>query len=363
MATRQAAGWLLKRAGIEQSASERASAKRVLIYGAGTTGVQLLQALRLAPSYVPVGFVDASPAIWGQYVGGLKVMRPERLPGVIEQHDVKEVLLALPKARRRERREALRQLETLGVVVRTLPAMEDLAAGRVTVSDLRPVEAEDLLGREPVPPNTDLMARNIAGKSVLVTGAGGSIGSELVRQILRYGPRRLVLLDSGEAQLYQIELEANELLQSGALAVSGPVAVPEIVAVLGSVQDRTLVAGAIERHAIQTIYHAAAYKHVPLVEHNVAVALHNNTFGTAVVAGCRGGLWRGALRAGVDRQGGAADQRHGRQQAARRDGPAGARGREARATPCSPSCASATCSTARARWCGGSAGRSRPAAR
>ncbi len=256
----------------------------MLIYGAGTTGVQLLQALRLAPTYVPVGFVDASPAIWGQYVGGLKVMRPERLPGVIEQHDVKEVLLALPKARRRERREALRQLETLGVVVRTLPAMEDLAAGRVTVSDLRPVEAEDLLGREPVPPNTDLMARNIAGKSVLVTGAGGSIGSELVRQILRYGPRRLVLLDSGEAQLYQIELEANELLQSGTLAMSGPVAVPEIVAVLGSVQDRTLVAGAIERHAIQTIYHAAAYKHVPLVEHNVAVALHNNTFGTAVVA-------------------------------------------------------------------------------
>ena len=282
-ATREAAGRLLKRAGIEQPLSAR-DAKRVLIYGAGTTGVQLLQALRHAPNYVAVGFVDASPAIWGQYVGGLKVVRPERLAGVIQHHDVKEVLLALPKARRRERQAALRQLEALGVQVRTLPAMEDLAAGRVTVSDLHPVEAADLLGRDPVPPNADLMARNITAKSVLVTGAGGSIGSELVRQILRYGPRRLVLLDSGEAQLYQIELEANELLQGGRLAVSGPVVVPEVVAVLGSVQERALITRTLDSYSIQTVYHAAAYKHVPLVEHNVAVGLQNNTFGTAVLA-------------------------------------------------------------------------------
>jgi FlaA1/EpsC-like NDP-sugar epimerase len=119
---------------------------------------------------------------------------------------------------------------------------------------------------------------------VLVTGAGGSIGSELVRQILRYGPRRLVLLDSGEAQLYQIELEASELMQTWGPALTGPVAVPEIVAVLGSVQDPALVTRVMERHAIQTIYHAAAYKHVPLVEHNVPVALHNNTFGAAILA-------------------------------------------------------------------------------
>jgi FlaA1/EpsC-like NDP-sugar epimerase len=283
-ATRQAAGWLLKRAGIEPLSMVRENAMRVLIYGAGTTGVQLLQALRHAPNYVAVGFVDASPAIWGQYVSGLKVMRPDRLPSVIQHHDVKEVLLALPKARRRERQVALRQLEALGVAVRTLPAMEDLAAGRVTVSDLRPVEAEDLLGRDPVPPNGELMARNITAKSVLVTGAGGSIGSELVRQILRHGPRRLVLLDSGEAQLYQIELEAGEILQGGRFAQSGPVGVPEVAAVLGSVQNRALMLQTLERHAIQTVYHAAAYKHVPLVEHNVAVGLQNNTFGTAVVA-------------------------------------------------------------------------------
>ena len=283
-ATRQAAGWLLKRAGIEQPAIVRESAQRVLIYGAGATGVQLLQALRRAPNYVAVGFVDASPAIWGQYVGGLKVMRPDRLAAAIQYHDIKEVLLALPKTKRQERRAALRQLEALGVAVRTLPALEDLAAGRVTVSDLRPVGADDLLGREPVPPNPELMARNIAAKSVLVTGAGGSIGSELVRQILRHGPRRLVLLDSGEAQLYQIELEAGELLQSGRLALSGPIAVPELVAVLGSVENRALMERTIDRYAIQTVYHAAAYKHVPIVEHNAAVGLQNNTFGTAVLA-------------------------------------------------------------------------------
>jgi FlaA1/EpsC-like NDP-sugar epimerase len=128
------------------------------------------------------------------------------------------------------------------------------------------------------------MARSIAAKSVLVTGAGGSIGSELVRQILRHGPRRLVLLDSAEAQLYQIELEASEFLQSGRLAPAGPVAVPELVAVLGSVENRALVMRTIDRYAIQTVYHAAAYKHVPIVEHNVAVGLQNNTFGTAVLS-------------------------------------------------------------------------------
>ena len=170
--------------------------------------------------------------------------------------------------------------------MRTLPAIEDLAAGRVTVSDLRPVEAEDLLGRDPVAPNATLLARNIAGKSVLVTGAGGSIGSELVRQILRQGPRRLVLLDAGEGPLYEIEREAHELLQAeaaGRRCRTAPLP-PEIVAVLGSIQNSALVRRTIESNAVETIYHAAAYKHVPIVEHNAVAGLHNNTFGTAVLA-------------------------------------------------------------------------------
>ena len=283
--TRQAAGLMLKSIGVELPTRAREKINNVLIYGAGTTGVQLLEELRRSGTYEPIGFIDMSPTLWGQYVAGLKVYRPARLPGIIQRKDVREVLLAMPMAKRRERQEALRQLEPLMVNVRTLPAIEDLAAGRVTVSDLRPVEAEDLLGRDPVAPNAALLARNIAGKSVMVTGAGGSIGSELVRQILRQGPRRLVLLDAGEGPLYEVEREAHELLQAKRpLAIPEKPPAPEIVAVLGSVQNSTLVRRTIESNAVETIYHAAAYKHVPIVEHNVVAGLHNNTFGTAIVA-------------------------------------------------------------------------------
>ena len=283
--TRQAAGLMLKSIGVELPTRAREKINNVLIYGAGTTGVQLLEELRRSGTYEPIGFIDMSPTLWGQYVAGLKVYRPARLPGIIQRKDVREVLLAMPMAKRRERQEALRQLEPLMVNVRTLPAIEDLAAGRVTVSDLRPVEAEDLLGRDPVAPNAALLARNIAGKSVMVTGAGGSIGSELVRQILRQGPRRLVLLDAGEGPLYEVEREAHEFLQAKRpLAIPEKPPGPEIVAVLGSVQNSTLVRRTIESNAVETIYHAAAYKHVPIVEHNVVAGLHNNTFGTAIVA-------------------------------------------------------------------------------
>jgi FlaA1/EpsC-like NDP-sugar epimerase len=281
--SRQAAGWLLKSTGVELRVLVRAEARNVLIYGAGTTGVQLLEALRRSGSYVPVGFIDMNPTLWGQYVGGLKVYRPERMPGLIQRHDIREVLLAMPKAKRRERQAALRQLEPLMLEVRTLPAIEDLASGSVTVSDLRPVEAEDLLGRDPVPPNPDLLMRSIKGKSVLVTGAGGTIGSELVRQILRQGPLRLVLLEAAETQLYNVELEVEEALQ-GRRKVNALVTPPEVVSVLGFVQDETLVRNTIRTYEIQTIYHAAAFKHVPIVEHNAVAGLRNNTFGTAVLA-------------------------------------------------------------------------------
>jgi len=293
-ATRQAAGWLLKQAGVQIPTRFREKAKTVLIYGASITGVQLLGALRRSGNYVPVGFIDTSPTLWGQYVGGLKVYRPERLAGLVQRRDVGEVLLALPRARRRERQAALRQLEPLMVAVRTLPAIEDLAAGNVTVSDLRPVEAEDLLGRDPVPPNPELLARNIRGRSVMVTGAGGSIGSELVRQILRQRPRRLVLLDAGEGQLYEIEQEVDELLRGKRGADPNGLDRPEIVSLLGSVLNDSLVRHAIESNGVETIYHAAAYKHVPIVEHNAVAGLRNNTFGTAVLADA-------AERCGVER--------------------------------------------------------------
>src|SRR6516164_2817321 len=282
--TRQVGGFLLRSVGVELPVRSRENIKTVLIYGAGTTGVQLLDELRRSGTYEPIGFIDMSPTLWGMYVGGLKVYRPERLPSIVQRKNVREVLLALPMARRRERRAALRQLETLAVSVRTLPAIEDLASGRVTVSDLRPVGAEDLLGRDPVPPDATLLARNIQGKSVMVTGAGGSIGSELVRQILRQDPRRLVLLDAGEGALYEIEREAVENLRTREAARSNASAAPKLVAVLGSIQNSALVRRTIESNEIETIYHAAAYKHVPIVEHNAVAGLSNNTFGTAALA-------------------------------------------------------------------------------
>jgi FlaA1/EpsC-like NDP-sugar epimerase len=278
-ASRQASGWFLRKGGIELPIHKAEGPRSVLIYGAGVTGVRLHDALRETGQYVTVGFIDPSPTLWGQYIGGLKVFRPERLAGLIRRYDIKEVMLAMPKSQRRERQAAIRQLEPLLVGVRTLPAIEDLASGRVTVNDLRPVEAEDLLGRDPIPPNPSLLARNIAGKSVLVAGAGGTIGSELVRQILSQNPRRLVLLDANEAPLYEIEMEVSGLLKppNGTMP-------PEIVVVLGSVQDGGLMREIIQRNGIETIYHAAAFKHVPLVELNAVAGLRNNTFGTAVLA-------------------------------------------------------------------------------
>jgi FlaA1/EpsC-like NDP-sugar epimerase len=287
--SRQAAAWLLVAMGVPLPSRIFTRDKRVLIYGADKTGVQLLEALKASEGYKPVAFVDPEKTLAGQFVAGLKVFPPRRLAGLIQRFDVEEVLLAMPKARRQDRRAALRQLEQLKVRVRTLPAMEDVASGRVTVSDLRHVEAEDLLGRDAVPSNAALLERNIAGKSVMVTGAGGSIGSELVRQILPHRPKRLVLLERSEAHLYEIDLEVGTHLLAAPAAER-----PQVVAVLGSILDSALMKRIIEGNAVETIYHAAAFKHVPLVERNPVIGLRNNTFGTATLA-------KAAATAGVER--------------------------------------------------------------
>jgi FlaA1/EpsC-like NDP-sugar epimerase len=288
--SRQAAASFLRGAGVEVPARAQERTRRVLIYGAETTGVQLMEALQSAGTCAPMAFIDPNPTLRGQYVGGLKVHPPERMRGLVRRLGVDEILLAMPKVRRRDRQAALRRLEMLKMRVRTLPAIEDVAAGRVTVSDLRPVETEDLLGRDPVPSDPALLARDIAGKSVMVTGAGGSIGSELVRQIVRQGPRRLVLFERSEAHLYEIDLEASGLVH-GATA---PGARPQIVSVLGSVRDAALMRRTIEENGVETIYHAAAFKHVPIVERNPVAGLRNNTFGTIAVADA-------ALACGVER--------------------------------------------------------------
>jgi FlaA1/EpsC-like NDP-sugar epimerase len=278
--SRQAAANFLRNAGIDVPLRTQETVRQVLIYGAETTGMQLLQALQSAGNCEALAFIDPNPTLRGQYVGGLRVYPPDRLQGLVKRLDIDEVLLAMPKARRHDRQAALRQLEALKMRVRTLPAIEDMAAGRFTVSDLRPIDTEDLLGRDPVPPDPALLARNIAGKSVMVTGAGGSIGSELVRQIVRQGPRRLVLLERSEAHLYEIELEAEGLIERSDRLGGRPTIVP----VLGSVLDASLVRRTLEENRIETIYHAAAFKHVPIVERNAVAGLRNNTFGTICLA-------------------------------------------------------------------------------
>ena len=275
---RQGAARLLKLKGVPPISDERARIS-VLVWGAGPVGLQLAEALERSDRYVPRGFVDMNSSLWGQFVGGYKVYRPERLAALIERQGIKEVLLALPHATRQERAEVLHHLEQLSISVRTLPQLEDIASGRVTVSNLRPVEAEDLLGRDPVPPDPDLLARSVRGKSVMVTGAGGSIGSELVRQIMRQSPRVLVLFEASENALYEIDSEVRLLISALAADAERPV----IMSVLGSVLDADLVTQTIKQNAVQTIYHAAAFKHVPIVEANPVVGFRNNTFGTLTV--------------------------------------------------------------------------------
>jgi FlaA1/EpsC-like NDP-sugar epimerase len=291
IASRHVAAWILKSAGIVLPIlPEETVKKRVLIYGAGQTGVRLLEAIRGVADREPVGFIDPEPSLWGQYVGGLKVYRPEKTVALVERRNVSEVLLALPNGQRAERRHVLDLLKGLPVVVKVLPALEDIASGRVSVTDLRTIDVDDLLGRDPVPPQGDLLARNIKGKSILVTGAGGSVGSELVRQIVRQAPARLVIFDVSEAALYHIEMEVREFVAT----LPGDKPRPVIVAVLGSVVDEALVMETLRRHGVETVFHAAAYKHVPIVEANPITGLANNVFGTAVLSHC-------AQVAGVER--------------------------------------------------------------
>jgi len=281
--SRQWAGMLLLAAAPQHKPASFDTRKSVIIYGAGTIGIQLLRALNEAGGYKTVAFIDSNPSLAGQFVHGVKVLRPEKIGKVIAGENVKEVLLATPTALRGERRIALKVLEAFPVVVKTLPALEDIASGHVQVSDLRPIDVEDLLGRDPVTPDIELLAANVRGKTVMITGAGGSIGSELTRQLLMLGPKTLVLLELSEVALYDISMEIEDIKRrlhdEGAAAPS-----TAIVAVLGSVLDRKLVARTIADRGVEVIYHAAAYKHVPIVETNPFAGLQNNTFGTLVVA-------------------------------------------------------------------------------
>jgi FlaA1/EpsC-like NDP-sugar epimerase len=258
-----------------KSGGARSPARPVLIYGAGEAGIQLATALMNNRFYRPVAFVDDRPDLSGRLVQGLSVYPPKALASLKESSAVEQVLLAVPSASRKRRREILEDVQQLGYKVLVMPMLDELVSGERRVDDLREVQIEDLLGRDPVPPVEELMNRYIRGCSVMVSGAGGSIGSEICRQALKQGARKLVLLEQSEFALYSIDRE---------LRATAPSVHCEIVPVLGSVTDRAQMLRVLREQKVETIYHAAAYKHVPLLESNVVAATHNNIIGTFAIA-------------------------------------------------------------------------------
>lgn len=250
--------------------------RRVLIYGAGSAGRQLAGGLASSHEMQVVAFVDDDHALHGNFLNGKPIFAPAKLADAIEDLAINDVLLAIPSASRQRRNEIVDSLRGHPVTVRTLPGIFELADGKVTVNDLRPLQIEDLLGRDPVPPEPSLMAKCIAGKCVLVTGAGGSIGSELCRQILAQNPSHLILIDHSEFNLYTIDQELGTQKLAGSSTI--------ILPILASVTDRARMEEIIRRYSPATVYHAAAYKHVPLVEANPSEGVRNNILGTRIVA-------------------------------------------------------------------------------
>jgi FlaA1/EpsC-like NDP-sugar epimerase len=274
--------WLVGEGGANMSAKGR-----LLIYGAGEAGVQTASALSAMRDFVLLGFVDDDPSKVGRTINGVKIYGHDHLPTLVEQLSVTDILLAIPSLTRARRHEVIAQLQLLPVHVRSLPGMLDLASGKVTVADFQELDIEDLLGRDPVEPDAQLLAKNLTGKVVLVTGAGGSIGSELCRQIILERPQALVLVEHNEYGLYAIHRDLELLCKEHGLAV-------QLLPRLGSIRNLRRLRAIFTDCRPHTVYHAAAYKHVPLVQENPAEGILNNVFGTLNVA-------RVAMELGVER--------------------------------------------------------------
>jgi FlaA1/EpsC-like NDP-sugar epimerase len=264
--------------GIYQGIVGRSGLPQVLIYGAGSAGRQLAAALKTSPELVVVGLLDDDDRLHGQVLNGLKIYDPAAIVSVVNKLRVTQVFLAIPSVSRARRNEILELVRAAHVQVRTLPGVMDLAQGKVQVSDLKELDIEDLLGRDPVPPNPLMLAKNITGKVVMVTGAGGSIGSELCRQIAKSRPAALLLVEMTEFALYAIEHELQSTMaEDGAPTI-------RLVPLLANVRDASRMAEIFRTWKPHTVYHAAAYKHVPLVEHNPAEGVKNNVLGTLTTA-------------------------------------------------------------------------------
>ena len=249
--------------------SERISEKRVVIYGAGSAGIQLASALRVSSEMQPVAFIDRDPSLHNTFLGGIKVLHPKKLQRMVNRNKVDEVLIAIPSASRAILKELLKEIEEYSVKVRILPGLAELAQGKVLVSELKEVDITDLLGRYEVTPNQELLDRNIKNKTVLITGAGGSIGSEIARQVARNNPKNLILLDANEFALYEIKNE----IESSRFNTN-------IRTIIASVTNKRRMTEVCQTFQVDTIYHSAAYKHVPLVEENPFEGIYNNIIGT-----------------------------------------------------------------------------------
>lgn len=250
---------------------------KIAIYGTGKAAMQLATALKGGNDYLPVAFIEEVKELSGSTVGGIKVFRPYDLPKIIAKMGITEVLLAMPELSKREQAQILGRLEVFKLKVKITPSIESLVNGELRLQDVRDIGIEDLLGRDPVVPDVKLISTGITGKSVMVTGAGGSIGSELCRQILRLRPSHLLLLEMSEFALYSIKEELQEINNTGELGV-------ELLPFLGTVLDTEKSREIMVTFDVETVYHAAAYKHVPLVEHNPIEGIRNNVFGTLSIA-------------------------------------------------------------------------------
>lgn len=248
--------------------------ERVLIYGAGSAGRQIAAALANQRDVKVVGFLDDDNSLIGQVLNGLTIYSPKLLKDISSSREVTSILLALPSVSRVRRQEIINDIKTAGLLVRTLPSVTDIAQGRITINDIKDLDIDDLLGRQPVEPDPVLMAQKITGKRILVTGAGGSIGSELCRQIIRLSPSSLILLDHSEYALYKIDEEIRQY------CTSNNVTDIEVYGLLASVKDLETLKNIFKAHSPNTVFHAAAYKHVPLVEANIFEGIRNNVFGT-----------------------------------------------------------------------------------
>ncbi|QUE78205.1 nucleoside-diphosphate sugar epimerase/dehydratase [Stutzerimonas stutzeri] len=258
---------------------------KVAVYGAGAAGNQLVAALRLGRGMRPVAFIDDDPNLYNRSIAGLRVYSPKHIQQMIDETGCNEILLAIPSASRARRREVLETLEPYPLHVRSVPGFMDLASGRVKVEDIQEVDIADLLGRDAVPPQQALFEQCIRGKVVMVTGAGGSIGSELCRQIISNKPKALLLFEHSEFNLYSIHIELERAIERASLPI-------KLVPILGSIRNPDRLLDVMRTWQVETIYHAAAYKHVPMVEHNVAEGVLNNVLGTMNTA-------QAAVQAGV----------------------------------------------------------------